>query len=332
MIANLKPPPRFSLSQLPTPLEILPLSPDPRSKTEIFIKRDDLTGAILSGNKIRKLEFLFYDLASRKSDIVITCGGVQSNHCRAVAALCASSGIECLLVLKGKAPKIADGNYFLSTLLGARCEFISVPEYESRVNQIMNELADRYSSKGKRPYIIPEGGSDPLGIWGYVKALEEIRKQAQTSKIDIDTIVCAVGSGGTYAGLYLGTKITGWNVKILGYAVCRDSIYFKKRIYDLCIGFEKSGGVDLKIDPRDFHIDDRFIGPGYAKIGPKETSFIKNTAVNSGIVLDPAYTAKALLGLFTDVADRRFERGSNIVFIHTGGQWGLLPMRGKFRS
>lgn len=332
MIVKIQPPPRFSLSQLPTPLEILPLSPDPRSRIEILIKRDDLTGSILSGNKIRKLEFLFYDLVSKKSDIVITCGGVQSNHCRAVAALCASSGIECHLVLKGKAPKTPDGNYFLSTLLGAKSEFVSVAEYENRINEIMRELAARYAKKGKKPYIIPEGGSDPLGVWGYVKALEEIRKQAIKSKIDVSAIACAVGSGGTYAGLYLGTKLSGWNVKILGYAVCRDSMYFKKRIYDLCLGFEKGADVDLGIDPREFEIDDRFIGPGYARIGPQETDFIKNVAVNSGIVLDPAYTSKALLGLFTSVADGRFEKGSNIVFIHTGGQWGLLPLRRKFKS
>lgn len=328
---KITPPPRFSLSQLPTPIEILPLSPDPGSGIDILIKRDDMTGSILSGNKIRKLEFLFYDLVSKKSDIVITCGGVQSNHCRAVAALCASSGIDCHLVLKGRRPKNPDGNYFLSTLLGARSDFISAAEYENRVDYIMRDIAARCRKKKKKPYIIPEGGSDPLGAWGYIKATKEIKNQVEKANFKIDVISCAVGSGGTYAGLYLGAKLYNWKVRIKGFAVSRNSTYFKKRAFDICQGFEKGLERELGIIPEEFDIDDRFIGPGYAKIGPAETDFIKNVAVNSGIVLDPAYTSKALLGLFSCITERKFRRGSSILFIHTGGQWGLLPQRSKFR-
>jgi D-cysteine desulfhydrase len=327
---RITPPPRFSLAQLPTPLEALPLSPAPESGIEILVKRDDLTGSILSGNKIRKLEFLFYDLVSKKSDVVITCGGVQSNHCRAVAALCAMSGIQCHLVLKGKKPRMPDGNYFLDTLFGAKTTFITVREYEKDVNGIMKKIAGRYGGRKKRPYIIPEGGTDPLGIWGYVKALEEIRKQALKAKIKIDTICCAVGSGGTYAGLYLGSKLYGWKVKIFGLAVARNSRYYERVIFDNCVAFERGIGKDLKIRPEEFDIDDRFIGPGYGKIGPVETDFIKKVARNSGVVLDPAYTSKALLGLFHSIAGGKFPNRSNIIFIHTGGHWGLLPLRGKF--
>ena len=139
-------------------------------------------------------------------------------------------------------------------------------DYKKNVNGIMNSIASRYKKKGKRPYVIPEGGTDPLGIWGYVKAIEEIKKQTTKAKIKIDAICCAVGSGGTYAGLYLGAKLTGWDIDIIGMAVTADSDHFKKRIYDNCIAFEKSLGKNLKIDPEEFIIDDRFIGPGYAKI------------------------------------------------------------------
>jgi D-cysteine desulfhydrase len=311
-------------------LEALPLSPAPKSGIEILIKRDDLTGSVLSGNKIRKLEFLFYDLVSKKTDVVITCGGVQSNHCRAVAALCAMSGIECHLVLKGKKPRVPDGNYFLDRLFGAWTTFVTVREYEKNIYGIMKKIGDRYKGKKKKPYIIPEGGTDPLGIWGYVKALEEIRKQALKAKISIDTICCAVGSAGTYAGLYLGSKIYGWEVQIFGVAVARNSRYYEKVIFDNCIAFEGVIGKNLKIDPEEFDIDDRFIGPGYGRIGPVETDFIKKVARNSGIVLDPAYTSKALLGLFHNIADGKFRNRSNIIFIHTGGHWGLLPLRRKF--
>jgi D-cysteine desulfhydrase len=321
----IQPPPRFSLAQLPTPIEILPLSPSPDSGVTLFIKRDDLTGSILSGNKVRKLEFLFYDLLASKCDTVITCGGVQSNHCRAVAAICATAGVECHLVLKGKEPVSPDGNYFLSKLFGAKVTFISVKEYETGVDEVMRELAARLKSKGKRPYIIPEGGSDPLGAWGYIKALDEIKQQTESSGIKLSAIVTAVGSGGTYAGLYLGSKISGWDIDILGFAVCRESLFFQKRIFDICLTVQNELATDLKLDPQEIHIDDGFIGPGYAKIGPTETRFIRDIAAHSGIVLDPAYTSKALLGLFTWVSEGRYESGSNILFIHTGGQWGLLP-------
>ncbi len=326
---RIQPPPRFSLAQLPTPLEIFPLSPDPGSRIEIFIKRDDMTGSILSGNKIRKLEFLFYDLISKKKNMVITCGGVQSNHCRAVAALCAASGIECRLVLKGREPGTPDGNYFLCRLFGAKAKFIASKEYEERVDDIMRGMARRFKARGKRPYVISEGGSDPLGVWGYIKALEEIKKQIEKAKIEIDTIACAVGSGGTYAGLYLGSKITGWDIRILGFAVSRRSVYSQKQIFDICLAVENDLGRNLNINPEEFEIDDRFIGPGYGKIGPVETDFIKKVARNSGLVLDPAYTSKALLGLFSSITEGRFRKGSNIIFIHTGGQWGLLPFRGR---
>jgi len=326
---KIQPPPRFTLAQLPTPIEILQLSPRPDWGIEIFVKRDDLTGSILSGNKVRKLEFLFYDLLSSGCDTVITCGGIQSNHCRAVAAICATAGVKCHLVLKGDQPRKPEGNYFLSRLLGADMEFVSVEEYESGIDHIMRKAADRLRAQGKKPYIIPEGGSDPLGAWGYIKAIDEIKKQVDKAGIMLDTIVTAVGSGGTYAGLYLGRKIRRWNIDILGFAVCRDSLHFQKRIFDLCIAAEDQFGTDLKLDPAEIVIDDRFIGPGYAKIGPKETAFIREIARNSGLVLDPAYTAKALLGLFTSIAEGKFRKGAKILFIHTGGQWGLLPQGQK---
>ena len=328
----IQPPPRFALSQLPTPIERLSLSPDPDKGVEIYVKRDDLTGSILSGNKVRKLEFLFYDLLASGSTDVITCGGVQSNHCRAVAAISAMAGVECHLILKGKEPGTPDGNYFLSKLFGAKATFVSIADYENNIDDIMRDKAARLKAREKRPYIIPEGGTDPLGVWGYIKALSEIKTQAEKANVTFDTIVTAVGSGGTYAGLYLGCKIYEWDVDILGFAVCRNTTYFQKRIFDICLAVENELAADLRLDPAEIMIDDRFIGPGYARIGPKETEFIAKIARNSGLVLDPAYTSKALLGLFTCISDGKFSSGSNVLFIHTGGQWGLLPMRGKFIS
>jgi D-cysteine desulfhydrase len=244
-----------------------------------------------------------------------------------VAAVCASAGIECHLALKGKEPRSPSGNYFLSKLFGAKTRFVSIEEYETDIDNIMRGLAGKL--KGKKPYIIPEGGSDPLGVWGYIKALEEIKKQVDKANIKIDTIVTAVGSGGTYAGLYLGAKLCQWNVSILGFAVCRDSLHFQKRIFDICLAVENELATNLGLDPAEIDIDDRFIGPGYARIGPTEKAFIRDIALNSGIVLDPAYTSKALLGLFTSIGENKFKPNSKILFIHTGGHWGLMPMAGK---
>jgi len=325
----IQPPPRFSLAQLPTPIERLPLTPDPDSGIEIFVKRDDLTGSVLSGNKVRKLEFLFYDLLASGARAVVTCGGVQSNHCRATAAVAAMAGVECHLVLKGKEPKTQSGNYFLSKLFGAKTKFVSEKEYEEDIDGIMRGLAGKLRAQGKKAYIIPEGGSDPLGVWGYIKAFQEIKMQAETAGLKFDTIVTAVGSGGTFAGLYLGSKITGWDIKTLGFAVCRDTDHFQRRIFDLCLTVQTELNTDLKLDPSEIDIDDRFIGPGYARIGDTEADFIRNIAKNSGLVLDPAYTSKALLGLFAHIAEGRFAPKSKILFIHTGGIFGLLPMAGK---
>jgi len=325
----IQPPPRFSLAQLPTPIERLPLSPDPKSGVEIFIKRDDLTGSILSGNKVRKLEFLFYDLLASGAKAVITCGGVQSNHCRAVAAIAAMAGVECHLVLKGKEPRSMEGNFFLSKLFGAKVKFISVKDYEENVDDIMRNMAGKIRAQGKKTYIIPEGGSDPLGVWGYIKAFQEIKMQAESANLKFDTIVTAVGSGGTFAGLYLGAKITDSDIKTLGFAVCRDREHFQRRIFDICLTVQNELNTDLRLDPSEIDIDDRFIGPGYAKIGDTEADFIRNIAANSGLVLDPAYTSKALLGLFACIAEGKFARGSKVLFIHTGGAWGLMPMSAK---
>jgi D-cysteine desulfhydrase len=234
--------------------------------------------------------------------------------------------VECHLVLKGREPKTPAGNFFLSRLFGAKTRFISEKEYEANVDGIMHAMARRLNTRGKKAYVIPEGGSDPLGVWGYIKALQEIKAQAETANLDFDTIVTAVGSGGTFAGLYLGSKITGWNVKIMGFAVCRNTLHFQRRIFDLCLTVEKELGADLGLDPADIDIDDCFIGPGYARIGRTEADFIRDIAIHSGLVLDPAYTSKALLGLFTRIAERRFPPGSQVLFIHTGGIFGLLPM------
>ncbi len=324
---KLKPPPRFQLAMTPTPIEALGLSPDPKSGVNIFLKRDDMTGSELSGNKIRKLEFVLYDAVSRKSDTIITCGGIRSNHCRATAAICARAGLDCELYLEGKPTKIPDGNILLDTLFNAKIKYLTSKQYENEIDDIMNKRADYLLHQGRKPYIIPSGASNTIGMWGYVTAGIELKKQLDKAGITVDYIACAVGSGGTYAGLYIASLYLNWPVKILGYAVCHDTEYFINKIGSLVENFIEENDLNLDIHPSDLNIDDSYIGPGYAKIGKREASFIKTVAANSGVIFDPAYTGKAMLGLFDTIKKHKLKRKTNVVFIHTGGLFSIFSYK-----
>jgi D-cysteine desulfhydrase len=326
---ELKPPPRFQLASLPTPLEAFSLSPAPESGIEIFIKRDDLTGSELSGNKVRKLEFILYDAVTRKADTLITCGGVQSNHCRATAALAARIGLDCELIVKGAKPSIPDGNLLLDTLFGAKIKYITDTEYDKNIKGLMTKRATSLTKRGKRPYIIPEGASNSLGLWGYFLAGIELKKQLDKAGIAVKYVVCAVGSGGTYAGLFLAARYLNWPAKIYGYAVCRNSLFFIDKINRLLNAFVNENKLDIIIDPNDIFIFDDYIGPGYAKISSNEANLIRGVAKNAGIILDPAYTSKAMLGLFDHIIRGKIRAKSNVVFIHTGGLMSIFPYRRK---
>jgi D-cysteine desulfhydrase len=316
---TLKPPPRFQLAMTPTPIEAFGLSPAPKSGIEIFIKRDDLTGSELSGNKVRKLEFILYDAVSKKSDTLITCGGVGSNHCRATAALAARSGLGCQLLLKGKKPAGPDGNLLLDLLFKAKISYVNEQAYENDIDLLMDRQAARLKQAGKRPYVIQEGASNPLGLWGYLLEGIELKRQLDKAGIKTDYIVCAVGSGGTYAGLHLAAQYLKWPVQILGMAVARNSQYFENKIGQLLTEFVEKYDFPINVQNRLINIDDSYIGPGYAKISNKEADFMKGVAANAGIILDPAYTAKAMIGLFDYIAEAKIPAKSKVVFIHTGG-------------
>jgi D-cysteine desulfhydrase len=324
---ELKPPPRFQLAMTPTPIEAFGLSPVPKSGIEIFLKRDDLTGSELSGNKIRKLEFILYDAIAHKADTLITCGGLNSNHCRATAALAARTGLDCNLLLKGKKPAIPDGNFLLDRLFNARISFVSEKSYENNIDELMQRQAAKLKQSGRRPYIIPEGASNPLGLWGYLLEGIELKRQLDKAKIKADHIVCAVGSGGTYAGLHLAAQYLNWPVQIQGMAVARDSQYFLNKIGKLLTAFVDKYEFPINIHNRLINIDDSYIGPGYAKISGKEAAFVKGVAANAGVILDPAYTAKAMIGLFDYMIKGKIPAKSKVVFIHTGGLLSIFSHR-----
>ncbi len=323
-------PVKISLANLPTPIEKLTRLSNQWGGPELYVKRDDLTEMAMSGNKIRKLEFVTAEAQRQGADLLITCGGIQSNHARATAVAATKLGMKSYLVLRGQEPDEADGNLLLDFLVGAKVKYITREDYSTRVHEIMRELAEQLKGEGYHPYIIPEGASNELGAIGYVAAIEEIKNQLNGMKLEIDYLICAVGSGGTHAGLLLGKKLFQQPFEILGFNVCDDEAYFVNKISR--ISRDAIERFELKVDfkAEDIHIIDGYVGEGYALNRPDEIDFIKQVALIEGLILDPVYTAKALFGVRDQIQKGRFKKGQKILFIHTGGLFGLFPKRKLF--
>jgi len=326
-------PESIPLADIPTPIEEITRLPEEyRPLPRIFVKRDDLTGAGLSGNKVRKLEFCMAEALSEGADTVITCGGVQSNHARATAVAAAKLGLRSLLVLRGEPPEEIDGNLLLDTMAGAETLFISEEEWE-RVDEIMQDKADELKVLGRKAYIIPEGASYPTGVFGYIKAAEEIVNFSREYGIEFSSVVIAVGSGGTYAGLHYGFRLMDSEVPITGINVLKDPPYFRRRISELSRAFLSRyshtlrDGVQMKeISEKEIEIVGGYEGPEYAVPSEEGIRLIRAFA-RCGLFLDPAYTGKAMLGLVRESAKGRWNESDNVLFIHTGGIFSLFPWR-----
>jgi D-cysteine desulfhydrase len=324
-------PVRLDLARTPTPLE--PLSRlSEKFGIEMYVKRDDLTGADLTGNKIRKLEFLLADVLANGCDTVITCGAAQSNHARATAIAAARLGLGVRLLLRTRDPANPpplEGNILLDRLVGAEIVWLTFEEYGRRAEMLAAE-AEALRNSGKTPYVIPEGGSNAMGAWGYVRALEELALDLATlpgGKDRPTTIIHATGSGGTTAGLILGAKLVGLHARVVGINVCNDRDYFLRVVGDICQAAIDTHQLDLPIvGERDIEIIDGYVGRGYGKAGSQELSFIREVARSEGILLDPVYTGKAFYGMSQEVERDPEVFGDRIVFVHTGGLFGLFPM------
>ena len=321
-------PPFLRFAQTPTPLEKLRF--DHPAQVTLYLKRDDLTGSVLSGNKARKLEFIFAEILKQKADTVITCGGVQSNHARATSILAAKFGLQTVLFLHPipENSQAADGNLFLDRLVGAEVRFISDHQYLS-VDRLMEETKAGLQRQGRRPYIIPEGASSELGVWGYITAAKELKAQCRKAGLKPDRIVTAIGSGGTYAGLLIGTKLWKWPVRITGFNVCYDAPYFHNRIAGLIERTLAAYRLKVKINPEEIDIRDGYVGAGYARSRTEELALIHEVARQTGVILDPTYTGKAMFGLLDQLQKGDLSPKEKIIFLHTGGLFGLFPLREK---
>ncbi|SHJ59521.1 D-cysteine desulfhydrase family protein [Paramaledivibacter caminithermalis] len=323
-------PSKIKIANLPTKIEKLERLSKKLGGPSIFIKRDDQTGIEFSGNKVRKLEFAVKEAMDQGCNLLITCGGIQSNHARATAAVAAKVGMASCLVLRTNKEEEIDGNYFLDKILGAKIKFITPKEYKESRMEIMEELKQELSKEGYKPYIIPEGASNGIGTFGYFNAMEEIIEQEKEMGIKFDAVVIAVGSGGTYGGLFLGNKVMNNGAKIYGVNACENEEYFKNQI-DKVIK-ESLDYIDevVEFTKDEINILDGYVGRGYALSRPEEIEFIHEIAKLEGIILDPVYTGKAMYGLANEIKKGSFKNHNNILFIHTGGLYGLFSKKDLF--
>ena len=315
-------PPKLRLANVPTPIEDYP-----RLRPGLWVKRDDLTGSELSGNKVRKLEYLVAEALAEGADTLVTAGDVQSNHARATAVVAARLGLRSLVVLEGAADQTewSRGNAFLDRFVGAEIDW---QPSEGTLAPRLADAAERLRRQG-RPYVIPVGGSSELGVWGYIEAAAEAKQQCDAMGLHIDRVVCVTGSCGTHVGLLLGMKLTGWNARLTGIGI--SSTAEKKTLWarDLLDRTVAKFGLAVTIAPGDLEIID-YAGAGYAKSRPEEIACITDAARRGGLILDPVYTGKAFYGL-TDLARRGVIRSSEqVLFFHTGGLPGLLAKSHQF--
>ncbi|NNF99106.1 MAG: D-cysteine desulfhydrase family protein [Desulfobacteraceae bacterium] len=321
--------PRFHLAEMNTPLEKMHKLAADLGGPGLLIKRDDLTGLAMGGNKIRKLEFLIGDALSRGADAVITAGGAQSNHCRLTAAAAVRAGLGCELVLSGSPPDLPNGNLLLDHLFGACVTWCSRDEREAQ----MESVAEALRTKGKKPYVIPVGGSNEIGTVGYVLAIEELMHQLSEKRLSADYVVVASSSGGTQAGLTLGADVYGYSGKILGISIDQvktGESAFPPVMARIAKATADRIGTTCELHEKDFLLNCDYLGAGYAIPGDREREAIEMTSRLEGILLGPVYTGRAMGGLIDLVRKGFFKPDETVVFWHTGGTPELFAYNHEF--
>jgi len=317
--------PRVKIAYLPTPIEPLPRLSAALGGPNLFIKRDDLTGLAFGGNKTRKLEFLLADAQSQGSHTLITAGAIQSNHCRQTAAAAARFGLGCILVLYGDPPAGPSGNLFLDQLLGAEIIWTTRPERD----KVLKETFDATWAAGRRPYLIPYGGSNQLGAAAYAYAMQEMVAQFDASPglSSPRWVVFPSSSGGTQAGMVLGAKIFGFPGKILGISVDEAQGVLQSRVANLANLTAEYLGETIHFSPEDIFVNANYLGDGYGVMGEPEREAIHLFATLEGMLLDPVYTGRAAAGLIDLIRSGYFTRQDSVLFWHTGGSPALFADR-----
>lgn len=315
----MKPLPRLRYAHLPTPVEPMPRLSAALQGPEIWVKRDDQTGLALGGNKTRKLEFLLAEAQAQGAHTLITAGAVQSNHCRQTAAAAARFGFNCILVLTGAQPEQATGNVLLDLLLGAEIIWAD----RDRREEVLQQVYQAAWEAGRRPYLIPYGGSNPTGAAGYVFAMQELLAQ----NVHPDWIVVASSSGGTQAGLVVGARWFGFQGHILGISIDQPQKSLQAHVAGLATATADYLGNPGAFTPQEILVNDGYLGQGYGIFNQGEKEAVGLFARTEGLLLDPVYTGRAAAGMIDLVRQGFFHTGQRVLFWHTGGAPALFADR-----
>ena len=327
--------PRRGYVQAPTPLEALPrFSEALGGKVNVFIKRDDMLPGTAGGNKTRKLDFCMADALRQGADTIITCGAVQSNHCRLTLAWAVKEGLDCHLILeervKGSYKPEASGNNFLFQLLGVKS--ISVVPGGSDMMGEMQKLAETLRAEGKTPYVIPGGASNKIGALGYVSCAEEVLRQLFETGLRIEHMVVPSGSAGTHAGIIAGLIGHNAGIPVTGIGVNRKKEAQQAAVLKLAQETLDYIGTGVTMPAEAVVAFDDYVGPGYSLPTDGMVEAVKLLASTESILLDPVYSGKAMAGLIDLVRKDYFPKGSNVLFLHTGGSPALFAYLDTFRS
>lgn len=330
-----KHPQRILLATLPTPLVRLERLEEALGGAEIWLKRDDLTGLEVSGNKVRKLEYVVADALAAGCDTLVTEGTPQSNHCRATAAVCAKVGLRSHLLLRPEPPTgPPQGNHLLDALFGAEVSAYSREDFDADPDHIVANVLRDIEAGGHKPRFTPMGASEPVGCWGYIRAAAELADQLNQVGVGACDILLPISSGGTYAGMLLGKwlhRLDHWSIWAV--PVSDDVTYHTRQIAELCRAAIAEFELPIEYDKTASRLVDGYVGEGYAIPYPRAIDAIQMLARVEGILLDPVYTAKAFCALLDAVREGRLGKQRPVVFVHTGGifsnfAWPDLLLKG----
>ena len=323
-IENLK---KVKLGNYPTPLEKMDNMTKLLGKGDLYIKRDDVTGPAFGGNKTRKLEYLIREAIETGCTAVLTVGGTQTNHGRTTVGAAVKYGLKPILVLSGKDTGYLSGNLNLDAMMGADIYFVSDP---SKSAEVIADVVKKYEAQGDKVYVIPGGGSNPVGAVGYIMSVKEILDQMKEQSIKIDHLVCTVGSMGTFGGMILGAKYFNAPFDVIAVPVSPAPKGAKEKdVADFVNKVSETYGMGITITPEDVKIaygpdDAPYSGEQYNKPDPITREAIITLAMNEGIFLDPTYTGKTFRGFIDMVKDGDLIKdGENAIFLHTGGAMAL---------
>ncbi|MGE5376012.1 MAG: D-cysteine desulfhydrase family protein [Bacteroidota bacterium] len=308
---------RLQFAHLPTPIEELPRLSEALGGPGILIKRDDQTGLAFGGNKTRKLEFLVAEALDQGARTLISGGALQSNHCRQTAAAAARFGLGCILVLNGEMPDRPSANLLLDQLFSA--EVVTISDRALR-DKTLQDTFDKAIADGRKPYLVPYGGSSPTGALGYTFAVEEFMKQ----NVKADWMVFATSSGGTHAGLVLGQRLFKFKGRVLGISIDEPEAWLKKHVSRLASDASEKLGERIEFTAEDVLANENYCKAGYGILTDAEREAVQLFAQYEGLLLDPVYTGRAAAGMIDLIRKGFFKKDERILFWHTGGQPALF--------